>query len=53
MLTIHAENDDRRYDERVRLPGTVDAESARAKYNNGVLEVRFDRAGGSASIDVE
>ena len=53
VLSIHAENDNRRYDERVHLPGSVDAESAGATYNNGVLEVRFDRAGGSASIDVE
>jgi HSP20 family protein len=53
VLSIRAENDDRRYAERVQLPGSVDPESAGAKYNNGVLEVRFDRAGGSASIDVE
>lgn len=53
VLSIHADNEARRYDERIQLPATVDAESARAKYNNGVLEIRFDRAGGSESIDVE
>ncbi|MFB6354468.1 MAG: Hsp20/alpha crystallin family protein [Halobacteriales archaeon] len=53
VLSIQAESGDRRYDERVQLPGTVDPETASATYNNGVLEVRFDRAGGSASIDVE
>ncbi len=54
VLTIRAESEHRRYDERVELPAAVDEESARAKYNNGVLEVRFERAdGGSASIDIE
>jgi len=53
VLTITAENENRRYDEHVRLPGTVAPETARAKYNNGVLEVTFERAGGSSSIEVE
>ena len=53
VLSIRAENENRRYDERVQLPGSVDPETAGATYNNGVLEVRFERAGGSASIDVE
>lgn len=53
VLSIQAENDSRRYDERLQLPSTVDETSGAAKYNNGVLEVRFDRAGDTASIDVE
>lgn len=53
LLTIHAESDSREYDERIRLPTRVDEHSARASYNNGVLEVRFDRRDESASIDVE
>lgn len=53
MLSIRAENGDRHYAERIQLPGAVDPTSASATYNNGVLEVRFDRAGDSASIDVE
>ncbi|MDZ7701405.1 MAG: Hsp20/alpha crystallin family protein [Halobacteriales archaeon] len=53
VLSIQAENDGRRYDERLQLPATVDETTGSAKYNNGVLEVRFDRAGDSASIDVE
>jgi HSP20 family protein len=53
VLSIQAESENRRYDERLQLPSTVDESSGRAKYNNGVLEVRFDRAGDSASIDVE
>ena len=53
VLSIEAESGDRRYDERIQLPGTVDETTGRAKYNNGVLEVRFERAGDSASIDVE
>ncbi|MFC6905085.1 Hsp20/alpha crystallin family protein [Halalkalicoccus tibetensis] len=52
-LTISAENDRRAYDERVSLPGRVDEHSARATYNNGVLEVRLERADGSAEIDVD
>lgn len=53
VLSIQAENADRRYDERVQLPATVDETSGKAKYNNGVLEVRFERAGDSERIDVE
>ena len=53
VLSIEAESGDRRYDERIQLPATVDETTGRAKYNNGVLEVRFERAGDSASIDVE
>ncbi|PSQ19937.1 Hsp20/alpha crystallin family protein [Halobacteriales archaeon QS_8_69_26] len=52
VLTIHAESDYRSYDERVPLPTRVDEHSATATYNNGVLEVVFDRAEGSADIDV-
>ncbi|WP_331234709.1 Hsp20/alpha crystallin family protein [Natronorarus salvus] len=53
ILTISANTDHREYDERVRLPIRVDEHSARATYNNGVLEVSFDVADGSADIDVE
>lgn len=53
VLTIQAESENRRYDERLQLPATVEESSGRAKYNNGVLEVRFDRAGDSERIDVE
>ncbi len=53
VLSIEAESEGRRYDERVQLPATVDETTGKAKYNNGVLEVRFDRSGDSASIDVE
>ncbi len=53
ILTISANTDHREYDERVRLPTRVDEHSARATYNNGVLEVSFDAADGSAAIDVE
>lgn len=53
VLTIQAENETRRYDERLQLPATVDEATGTATYNNGVLEVRFERVGDSASIDVE
>ncbi len=52
MLSIHASSDTREYEERVRLPARVDEHSASATYNNGVLEVSFDRSGDSADIDV-
>ncbi|MFB6173839.1 MAG: Hsp20/alpha crystallin family protein [Halobacteriales archaeon] len=52
-LSVTAAGESRRYDERVRLPGRVDEHSASATYNNGVLEVTFDRAEGGAGIDVE
>ncbi|MFB6179724.1 MAG: Hsp20/alpha crystallin family protein [Halorientalis sp.] len=42
-LTLQADGDGRRYAERVRLPAAVDAESASATYNNGVLEVTLER----------
>jgi HSP20 family protein len=53
LLTISAANDRREYDERVRLPVRVDEHSASASFNNGVLQVRFDRVEDSADIDVE
>ena len=52
-LTISAASDRREYDERVRLPARVDEHSARATFNNGVLEVTLVRADHSADIDVE
>lgn len=51
-LTISAQNSRREYDERVSLPGKVDEHSARATYNNGILEVTLAREDGSAEIDV-
>ncbi|MFB6163603.1 MAG: Hsp20/alpha crystallin family protein [Haloarculaceae archaeon] len=52
VLTIAAASDRRDYEERVRLPASVDEHSAAATYNNGVLEVTFDRADESANIDL-
>jgi len=51
-LTISAASDRREYDETVELPATVDEHSADATFNNGVLEVAFDRDDDSASIDL-
>lgn len=53
MLTISAASDRREYDERMRLPVRVDEHSAKASFNNGILEVTFDRVQDSAEIDVE
>jgi HSP20 family protein len=51
-LHLEAGSGERRYDERISLPGRVDEHSASATYNNGVLEVAFDRVDDSTSIDV-
>jgi HSP20 family protein len=52
VLTLDAGGDAREYHERVRLPARVDEHSAAASYNNGILEVTFDRADDSANIDL-
>jgi len=39
--------------ERVRLPARVDEHSADATFNNGVLEVSFEKVGDSAEIDLQ
>lgn len=51
-LTIDAAGDHREYRERVQLPARVDEHTADASYNNGVLEVTFERAEDSADIDL-
>jgi HSP20 family protein len=51
-LTLDASGSDRRYSERIDLPAPVDEHSASATYNNGVLEVVFQRASDSTSIDI-
>ncbi len=53
VLTITAESERRQYDDKISLPGAVDEHSANATYNNGVLEVTFDRADDSANIDLD
>jgi len=51
-LTISAASDRREYDETIELPVSVDERSGEATFNNGVLEVVFERDDDSASIDV-
>jgi HSP20 family protein len=41
-----------RYSERLTLPTRVDEHSAAATYNNGILEVTFERAEDSADIEL-
>ncbi len=53
FLSIQASTESREYNERIQLPATVDEHSAEATYNNGVLEVSFDRTDDSAEIDLE
>lgn len=52
-LTIAAVTDRRQYEERLRLPAPVDEHSASATFNNGVLEISFERADSSADIDLQ
>jgi len=51
-LTVRAGGDRRTHEERVTLPARVDEHTASATFNNGVLEVRFERADDSANIDL-
>lgn len=51
-VTIAAATAHREYEERLRLPERVDEHSAKATFNNGVLEIVFDRADPSANIDL-
>ena len=50
-VTISASTEVSDYKERVELPARVDEHSASATFNNGVLEIEFDRTDSSASID--
>ena len=51
-LTIDATGDRHETTEHVQLPVRVDERSANATYNNGILEVVFDRTDASADIDL-
>ena len=51
-LHVDAEGSERTYRERIDLPSPVDEHSASATYNNGILEVTFDRVDDSTSIDL-
>ena len=52
-LTLSAASETRSYEERVALPTRVDPESGSGTYNNGVLEITFDRTASSTDIDIE
>ncbi|MBS3760771.1 Hsp20/alpha crystallin family protein [Halodesulfurarchaeum sp.] len=52
-VTVSARNDSRTYDERVALPAPVDPETGSGTYNNGVLEITFDRSQSTTDIDIE
>jgi HSP20 family protein len=51
-VTISATTARSEYEERIELPARVDEHSATATFNNGVLEIRLDRTGSSANIDL-
>lgn len=52
-LKIQASNDDREYDERVDLPANVDEDTGEATYNNGVLEVTFEKVDDGKDKEIE
>jgi len=52
-FTISANTRAREFDERIELPSAVDERSAEASFNNGILEVRFEKNEGSTSIDLD
>ncbi|GAB3684068.1 Hsp20/alpha crystallin family protein [Salinarchaeum chitinilyticum] len=52
VLTLDVESEQRTMQEHVTLPATVDEHSAEASFNNGVLEVTFERTDDSASISL-
>jgi HSP20 family protein len=52
QLTLGATTATTEFEERISLPVRVDEHSARATFNNGVLEVVFDRDGASTGIDL-
>ena len=51
-ITVSTSTDVSDYKERIELPARVDEHSASATFNNGVLEITFDRADRSADIDL-
>lgn len=52
-LTIGAVTDHREYEEQLRLPARVDEHSAKATFNNSILEITFERDDSSANINLE
>lgn len=55
VLRIQASNEERTYEEMAQLPVDVDEDSGSASYNNGVLDVTFDRSEDETSkhIDID
>jgi len=53
VLTIQATGTHRDYDDQLSLPARVDEHSANATYNNGILEVTFDRAEDASDISLD
>lgn len=51
-VTVSASTAHSDYEERIELPGRVDEHSASASFNNGILEIHFERTDSSANIDL-
>ncbi len=55
-LVIKVDKEDRKYYKRLRLPAEVKTDSAKAHYNNGILEVKLkkiEKKSGGKSIKIE
>ncbi len=51
VLTIAVDTADRKYEKRLQLPETAILDGAKSSYNNGILEITFEkRQGGSAGV---
>ena len=51
-VTLSATTDVSSYEEHIELPARVDEHSSSATFNNGVLEIEFDRTTRSTDIDL-
>jgi len=51
-VTVVANTNRQTYEERIDLPEQVDEHSAKATFNNGILEVELERADSSKSINL-
>ncbi|MGN6709013.1 MAG: Hsp20/alpha crystallin family protein [Candidatus Nitrosocosmicus sp.] len=43
LVEVIADNPQRKYHKNIELPNDIDIETARSTYNNGILEVTFDK----------
>ncbi len=52
-VRITAEGTDRSYSEKVDLPTDIDPKTGEAKYNNGVLDLTFEKKDKNEDVDID